>query len=110
MPIVLQATANNNYLHKLNFQTELHTHSYSVTLIAKEQRMSAVVNRNIYIYIYTHIHTGYTTLEIASRAEVKNEWSYTHTLPLRLHGVDRTNFHKRNRILLALAIYYFANY
>jgi hypothetical protein len=27
-----------------------------------------------------------------SSVEVKNEWSYTFTPPLRLHGLDRDNF------------------
>jgi hypothetical protein len=27
-----------------------------------------------------------------SRAEVKNEWSYTSTHPMYLHGVDKDNF------------------
>jgi hypothetical protein len=27
-----------------------------------------------------------------SRAEVKNEWSYTSTFPIHFHGVDRKNF------------------
>ena len=28
----------------------------------------------------------------ASRAELKNQWSYTSTLPTWLHGVDRDNY------------------
>jgi hypothetical protein len=28
----------------------------------------------------------------SSNTEVKNEWSYTASSPVRLHGVDRENF------------------
>jgi hypothetical protein len=39
------------------------------------------------------IKTGTITKDsLPSGSKVKNDWSYTNTPPIRLHGVDRDNF------------------
>ena len=39
-------------------------------------------------------------LSTSSSAEVKNEWSYTYTTPVRLHGVDRDQSSTETRPVL----------
>ena len=47
-------------------------------------------------------YARHITWKIVPSSEVRNEWIYISTPPIRLHGVDMTTLHKENMILLVL--------